>query len=83
MKKKKKINWHRGLTNSKNTRPSIFQHNPDSIPEKPNTDFIKNSAETNKSLMCSESQSVNHSVAQGEFLQNVGDWLSDLNHSEI
>lgn len=64
-------------------RPSIFQHNPDSIPEKPNTDFIKNSAETNKSLMCSESQSVNHSVAQGEFLQNVGDWLSDLNHSEI
>lgn len=78
-----KTNWHRGVTNSKNTRPSIFQHNPDGIPEKSNSDLIKNSAETKKSLICSQSQSVNHSAARGEFLQNLGDWLSDLNHSEI
>lgn len=41
-KMKKKCNWHCGVTNSKNMRPSIFQLNPDSIPEKSNTDFIKN-----------------------------------------
>lgn len=61
-------------------RPSIFQHNPDSVPEKSNTDFIKKRRGNEQIANCSESQSVNHSLAQGEFLQNVADWLSDLNH---